>query len=196
MKTTLTKDDPAGWYLCDCLDSEGVRARWWSGDALKMWPTDDYLCKDPYTNFLRLYTEEEVKEKEQYLQALEVHRQNLLRDNHRLLDKLSALKASPYPMRKADKPDCVGLWLSLDKKSVFITHSDDEWVSTGDWYYLGPIPVIPAEQKPPQVVTVRNKKSDEVFRAIPSPCGKWLGIIGDDGSYLGNEPVNNWEVGS
>lgn len=55
-----------------------------------------------------------------------------------------------------------------------------------------PIPVI-VEQQPPRVVKVKHKTSGEAFRAIPSPCGKWQAIIGNDGSFLGNESVDNWE---
>lgn len=197
MKTTLTKDDPAGWYLCNCLESEDVQARWWSGNALKVWPTDDWLCnKDRYTNFRRLYTEEEASNFGQCYDELFTANQTLQFQVSTLTSDLEKLKAAPYPMRKADKPDCVGLWIS-SQEHIFRVCDDSQcgsFTSNPPYYYLGPIPVIPKEQKPPQVVTVRNKKSGQVFRAIPSTCGSSLAVLNDDGSFRGNEMVINWEV--
>lgn len=197
MKTTLTKDDPAGWYLCEFNGAE--RCFWWDGESMRRWPGDEYSTYMDYTNFRRLYTEADVAALNEELQSL---RDQLTCCDHENSDlsckvkslesKLAALRKQPYAMRKAEKPDCVGVW----------TNGFGEWrVRTLDapfpietYYYLGPIPVFPVEQKPPQVVKVKHKETGEVCRAIPSPCGKWLGIIGDDGSYLGNESVDNWEA--
>lgn len=192
MKTTLTKDDPAGWYLCDCLESGGVRARWWSGNALKVLPTDDWLCEDRYTNFRRLYTEEEASNFGQCYDELFTANQTLQFQVSTLTSDLEKLKAAPYPMRKADKPDCVGLW--RDKDGVYYEATEQTLPHCCDYptYYLGPIPVIPKEQKPPQVVKVKCKVNSLTYAAIP--YGDDFVLLNRDGTIAGNASKDNWEV--
>lgn len=192
MKTTLTKDDPAGWYLCDCLDSEGVRARWWSGNALKTWPTDDWLCKERYTNFRRLYTEEDAAAMGQRCDELFAANQTLQFQVSTLASDLEKAKASPYHMRKADKPDCAGLWKMKDCDPFEEYHINGEYPE-GPYYYLGPIPVIPAEQKPPQVVRVKCKTNSITMRAIPTANGTYM-LLSDDGLTCGETKEGAWEV--
>lgn len=178
MKTTLTKDDPAGWYLCEKTSNNRETVIHWDGIEMRhiSW---SHVVR-PYMNFRRLILEDEVFALNEQL----TERQK----------ELAALKAYSYPMRKADAPDCVGLWVDNCEEVFWVDDLEEFDDSFPPYYYLGPIPVIPAEQKPPQVVTVRHKKSGEVCRAIPSPCGSSLAVLNDDGSFRGNEMVINWEV--
>lgn len=190
MKTTLTKDDPAGWYLCEFNGAE--RCFWWDGEKLRRWPGDEYLHYINYTNFRRLFTEEEVAGLNYELQKLRAANERLSATLLESSAELSALKAFSYPMRKADKPDCVGLW--RDKDGVYYEATEQTLPHCCDYptYYLGPIPVIPKEQKPPQVVKVKCKVNSITMRAIP--YGDDFVLLNRDGTIAGNASKDNWEV--
>lgn len=149
------------------------------------------------------YAESMQRSSEDYLNELRKEREEnatlqnqadgLLKQAEQLEAELSRLKSQPYEMRRAGKPDCVGLWRNAHG-DICKVKSDKDIDSFGEappYHYLGPIPVI--VEQPPKVVKVKHKTSGEAFRAIPSPCGKWQAIIGNDGSFLGNESVDNWE---
>lgn len=57
MKTTLTRSDSEGWFLCDfILDAQRFesRMRFWDGKNLRCDPKGMRLCLSDYTNFRRM----------------------------------------------------------------------------------------------------------------------------------------------
>lgn len=181
MKSTLTSADPSGWYECSLLnDSSGFRAIIWDGKQMLL-GTNRIL--GPYANFRRLFTESDVAALREELTALR--------------DEVKRLKSQPYELRRADKPDCVGVWMDncggVDKyDSDELEEMEPDW---SPYYYMGPLPEVPVvvEQQPTKVVKVRNRKDAEVCQAIFSPCFSTLAIINDDGSFRATEFSHNWE---
>ncbi len=173
MKTTLTKDDPKGWYLCDYVyddcnfnfHAKGMLVQW-TGDSL-------IYCGDlvhgndwaGLSNF-RPIGDEVFNEELQTLRA-----------------ELDALRKQPYAIRKAEKPDCVGLWANRDGSVLEIYNVHTSPRHGPPYYHLGPIPVIPVEQQPPQVVTIRHE--GKTYRAIPSDNPEYWTLLGDDGVTCG-----------
>lgn len=177
MKSILTSADPSGWYLFVC-NSLGTQVAYWDGQYLR---GGGYTFYQPNCrNFRRLYYESDVAALNEELRTLR--------------EELSRLKSQPYEMRRADKPDCVGLWRNSVGQIVKVETEADilGYGNCAPYHYLGPIPVI-VEQQPPRVVKVRCKKTGEVCRAIPSPCGSSLAVINDDGSFRSNEMAIDWE---
>jgi hypothetical protein len=118
-----------------------------------------------------------------------------------LRDEVKRLKSQPYEMRRADKPDCLGLWYSSKHFHNFYWLDTEEKLADvlgvkGPYYYLGPIPVI-VEQQPPRVVRVWNKRTGRESLAIPQMRGNkpeyYLLLLAD--GTMGGERVwcNNWE---
>ena len=145
---------------------------------------------EDYLNELRKAREENA--------TLQNQADSLLKQAEQLEAELARLKSQPYAIRQANEPDCEGLWRNCCG-AIREWHETDLAGSNGfhygPYHYIGPLPVIPVvvEQQPPKVVGVRCKKTGEVCRAIPSPCGSSLAVLNDDGSFRGNEMAINWE---
>lgn len=280
MKTTLTSDDPSGWYLCEFRGR--TYARWWDGENFRRDP-GGMQYGTPYAKIRRVITEHDVaalrqalaenealveesvkgaeqvneelrtlrdelgKQKEKwrildrdygirinernslqgklevcekyaasfqkqcddYLGELRKAREenatlqsqvdSLLKQAEQLEAELSRLKSHPYEMRRADRPDCEGIWLRIDedRRHVRCVVTLACEFSPGPWYYLGPLPVLPVEQQPPKVVTIKCKETGKESRAIPSFRGgssEYYFLILDDGTMSGERVwCNNWK---
>lgn len=141
MKTTLTSADPSGWYLCYCPTRDAQSIGKWDGCYLSN-VLERRVTLSNYTNFRRLFSEDDAAALREELTALR--------------DEVKRLKSQPYEMRRADKPDCEGLWRNAHG-DICKVKSDKDIDSFGEappYHYLGPVPVV-IEQKPPRVVRVR-----------------------------------------
>lgn len=70
MKTTLTKDDPSGWYECRGeYDEDYAIFLYWTGKELRA-HLDSGRLEGSYTNFRRLFTESDVAALNEELRTL------------------------------------------------------------------------------------------------------------------------------
>lgn len=170
MNSALTSADPSGWYEFAC-ESLGRQVAHWDGQYLR---GGGYTFYQPNCrNFRRLFTESDVAALREELTALR--------------DEVKRLKSQPYEMRRADRPDCEGLWANREGSVLEIYNAKTSPSHAPPFYYIGPLPIIPVivEQQPPKVVKVRCKKTGEVCRAIPRVvAGDALSycLLNDDGT--------------
>lgn len=175
MKTNLTSADPSGWYEFAC-ESLGRQVAHWDGQYLRGGGCTFYQpnCR----NFRRLYSESDVAALREELTALR--------------DEVKRFKSQPYEMRRADRPDCVGIW--CDKEAEILTIEELSELSFPflhpPYFYLGPIPVIVEQQ--PKVVKVRCKETGEVCRAIQATSGTYM-ILEIDGRICDETDRTSWE---
>ena len=179
MKSTLTSADPSGWYgVRRSFQKKTSDVGFWTGKVLRTYFVHDYVVTG------RLFTESGIAALREELTALR--------------DEVKRLKSQPYEMRKADKPDCEGLWRNAhgDICKVKSEKDIDSFGEAPPYHYLGPIPVI-VEQQPPRVVRVWNKRTGRESLAIPQMRGNkpeyYLLLLAD--GTMGGERVwcNNWE---
>jgi len=182
MKTTLTSADPSGWYLCEAVKSKRNVARYWNGGLIAT--SLGQFCKLDYTNFRRLFTEDDVAALREELTALR--------------DEVKRLKSHPYVMRQANEPDCEGLWRNCCG-AIREWHETDLAGSNGchygPYHYIGPLPVIPVvvEQQPPKVVKVREKETGVTADAIVGNIKGLYTLLSLDGKACSVVSGDNWE---
>lgn len=203
--------DSVGWYFCEQDWSNGsLYVRYWTADRL----IGGANHHDPaaWKGFQKLYTEEEVSEAGAEIRKLraELDEKNVIIEKERrtvdnLADKIRELKeqleqqkANPRPLRKAEIPDCVGIWFDSSRDFWAVEDEADianfhEENGVAPYYYYGPLMEIPQDQQPLKVVTVRCKATGKEFRAIPSLCQSVLAILNDDGSFRQNDSATNWD---
>ena len=178
MKATLTADDPIGWYLCRRIHAKHLCCNWWDREHLRSSPLLGELNLSLYEDFRRLFTESDVAALREELTALR--------------DEVKRLKSQPYELRRADKPDCVGLWRNAHG-DICKAKSDKDIDSFGEappYYLLGPIPVIVEQQ--PRVVTIKAREDGETCRAIPTKQGTYM-ILDADGCICEETNRTSWE---
>lgn len=207
MKTTLTSSDPEGWYLCKGHYDSLTKPLWWNGERLhehdwcngEGWPE---LPLSRYKSFQLMTTESDVAALNDELRTLRERNDELFAANQVLQFQVSTLtsdlekvKDQPYEMRRADKPDCIGLWMSVDGDvySIPLEVQLQNYTWRGPYHYLGPIPVV-VEQLPPKVVRVRHNGTGVECDAVLSINGTFIVPLSKDGLASDTSPAIYWEV--
>jgi len=204
VKESLTDEDIGKTWVATLRASGARIVVSWDGKYLSsnsrnvltdLWDAGDFCSFQPYISPLEAvslnYQIGVIKED---YETLRKYTETYEKNNSELREELSRLKSHPYVMRRADKPDCVGLWRNVVGQICRVeTESDlDGYGGCPPYYLLGPIPVV-VEQQPPKVVKVREKETGVTADAIVGNIKGLYTLLSLDGKACSVVSVDNWE---
>lgn len=203
-KESLTDEDIGKTWVATLRASGARIVVRWDGKYLSsnshnvltgLWDAGDFCSFQPYISPLEATSlNYQIGVMKEDYETLRKYTETYEKNNSELRAELSRLKSQPYEMRRADKPDCVGIW--CDKEAEILTIEEPSELSFPflhpPYFYLGPIPVV-VEQQPPKVVKVRCKETGVTCDAIRSFNNCFWIPLTVDGLACNSSPIVNWE---